>query len=141
MASSSTDVTRSQSFDMINGKWIVLSAITADPEFRLLWKAYEGRDRRRFLRGETRAKNDENLDTFLKLASNQIHSTNPFGTLYQAIVFFGLCSQVREQDFDLLKRIFDFLVEYHILKEERKEQLRERSPFGCLQRGLPTLLG
>jgi hypothetical protein len=125
MASSSTGTSKSQGFDIINGKWIIHSAVTGDPEFRLLWTAYKGRNRVRFLREETEAKNDASLDTFLKLASNKIHSTNPFGTLYQAIVYYGLCSSVREQDFDLLKSILDFFVEYHILTEARKDQLRE----------------
>jgi hypothetical protein len=47
------------------------------------------------------------------------------GTLSHAIVYYGLCSAVREQDFDLLKRIIDFLVEYNILSDERRARLRE----------------
>jgi hypothetical protein len=62
---------------------------------------------------------------FLKLVTNQIKSTNPSNTLSQAITFYGLCDSVREQDFDLLKQISDFLLEYKILSEHKWNQLRE----------------
>lgn len=79
----------------------------------------------RFQRGDCGSATDIPLDIFLKLVSNEIHSTNPYGTLSQTIVFYGLCLAVREQDFDLLKRIINFLVEYHILSEAKRSQLRD----------------
>jgi hypothetical protein len=114
MASSSSPSAHN-SFDIINGRWIIPMSITGDAEFRLLWCAYEGRDRARFLREESSARNNTNLDIFLKLVTNNIRSTNPEATYSQAIVYYGLCSAIREQDFDFLKRIIDFLVEYNIL--------------------------
>jgi hypothetical protein len=89
--------------------------VTLDAELKLLWTAYEGRNKVRFWKGEKRSSTDIALDIFLRLVTKQIKSTNPFATLEQAIRFYGLCEAVREQDFDLLKRILDFLVEYHIL--------------------------
>jgi hypothetical protein len=65
------------------------------------------------------------LDTFLKLVSNDIRCSDIFNTLSQAITFYVFCSAVREQDFDLLKRILNFLVEYNILSEERRSLLRD----------------
>lgn len=99
--------------------------MASDPEFSLVLSAYQGRNRVRFLREETSASNNIQLDTFLKLVSNHICCSDIFNTLLQAITFYGFCSTVREQDFDLLKRILNFLVEYNILSEERRSLLRD----------------
>lgn len=126
MASSSNSAGSSpQSFDFVSGKWVVSKLVTADPEFRLLWTAYEGRNKVRFERGERGSASNIHLDIFLKLVTNQIRSTNPFSTISQAIVFYGICQAVREQDFDLLKRISDFLLDYKILSEHKWNQLRD----------------
>jgi hypothetical protein len=124
MASSSIGVTH-HSFDLINGRWIIPQLVTSDREFRLLWTAYEGRNRRRFLRGERGSRTDIPTDLFLKLVTGQIKSTNPFSTLSQAITFYGFCNAVREQDFDLLKRIIDFLLEYEIISLGQHSQLKD----------------
>jgi hypothetical protein len=122
MASSSTGVTH-HSFDLINERWIIPQLVTSDREFRLFWTAYEGRNRRRFLRGERGSRTDIPTDLFLKLVTGQIKSTNPFSTLSQAITFYGFCNA--EQDFDLLKRILDFLLEYKIISLGQHLQLKD----------------
>lgn len=122
MASSSQGFSY-HNFDLINGKWIILASVTSDAEFKLTWTAYEGRDKICFWKGERGSSNSIHLDIFL-LVTRQIKSTNPFKTLEQAIRFYGLCNLVREQDFDLLKRISDFVVEYHLLSEEHRDLLR-----------------
>lgn len=124
MASGSEGLSRN-SFDLLNGRWIVPKSVTSDPDFRLVWTAYEGRNRARFLRGETSSSNNIRLDTFLKLVTNNIRCPDIYNTLSQAITFYGFCSAVREQDFDVLKRILNFLVEYNILSEEKRSRLRE----------------
>lgn len=107
MTSSSNGFTFND-YDLINGKWIIPPSVTSDAEFKLLWTAYEGRNKIRFWKGEKGSRTDIPLDIFLKLVTGQIKSTNPFATLEQAIRFYNLCYSVREQDFDLLKRIVDF---------------------------------
>jgi hypothetical protein len=124
MAFSSTGVTH-HSFDLINGRWIIPTLVASDNEFRLLWTAYEGRNKVRFQRGERGSATNIPLDLFLKLVTRQIKSTNPFSTLSQAITFYGLCNAVREQDFDLLKRISDFLLDYEIILARQHSQLRD----------------
>jgi hypothetical protein len=114
------------SYDLVSSRWIIPKAVIADPEFQLIWTAYEGRNKVRFQRGERGSATNIPPDIFPKIVSNEIHSINPYGTLSQAIVFYGLCSAVREQDFDLLKRIINFLVEYHILSEAKRSQLRDK---------------
>jgi hypothetical protein len=78
----------------------------------------------RFQRGERGSRSNIQLDIFLKLVTGQIKSTNPFSTLEQAIRFHGLCNSVREQVFDLIKHILDFLVQYKILNVEQRSRLR-----------------
>jgi hypothetical protein len=56
----------------------------------------------------------------------QIKSTNPFSTIEQAIRFNGLCNVVREQDFDLLKHIIDFLVQYNFPERRTALSFEER---------------
>jgi hypothetical protein len=90
----------------------------------LLWTAYEGRSLPRFQRGERGSRSNIQLDIFLKLVTGQIKSTNPFSTLEQAIRFYGLCNSLREQDFDLIKHILEFLVQYKILNVEQRSGLR-----------------
>lgn len=125
MASSSTGFTF-QSFDLVNGRWIIPASVTSDSKFRLLWSAYEGRNKIRFQRpGERGSRTSINLDLFLKLVTRQIKSTNPFATLSQAITFYGRCNAVKEQDFDLLKRISDFLLEYDLISSSHHSALRD----------------
>jgi hypothetical protein len=118
---SSFEVPSQQSFDLVNGRWIIPKSVTSDSEFKLILTAYEGRNKCRFQKGpgERRSTRDIKLDTFLKLVTGQIKSTCPFNTLVQAITFYGSCEAVRERDFDLLKRILDFLLEYDILTERQ----------------------
>lgn len=124
MASSSTGVSH-HSFDLINGRWIISMLVTSDAEFKLLWTAYEGRNRVKFERGERRSRTDIPLDIFLRLVTRQIRSTNPVSTLSQVITFYGFCNAVREQDFDLLKRISDFLLDYDIISAGQHSRLRD----------------
>jgi hypothetical protein len=124
-SSSNSAGTSPHSFDLVSGKWIIPKSVTADAEFRLPWAAYEGRNKVRFERGERLSASNIQLYIFLKLVTKQIRSINPFSTLSQAITFYGLCSFVRERDFDLLKRISDFLLEYKILSEHKGNQLRD----------------
>lgn len=124
MASSSTGFSH-HSFDLINGKWIIPTSVSSDSEFKLLWTAYEGRDRVRFLRGERGSRTSIPLDIFLRLVTRQIKSTCPAATPSQAIRFYGYCNAVREQDFDLLKRILNFLLEYKIISPGQHSSLRE----------------
>jgi hypothetical protein len=124
VASSSTGFTF-QSFDLVNGRWIISASVTSDSEFRLLWSAYEGRNKIRFQRGKRGSRTSINLDLFLKLVTRQIKSTNPFATLSQAITFYGRCNAVKEQDFDLLKRISNFLLEYDIISSSHHSALRD----------------
>jgi hypothetical protein len=84
------------------------------------------REQSTFLRGETSSSNKVHRNTFLKLVTNNIRCPDIYNTHSQAITFYGFCSAVREQDFDLLKRILNFLVEYNILSEERSSWLREK---------------
>jgi hypothetical protein len=93
MASSSNGFTF-QDYDLINGKWIIPASVTSDTEFKLLWTAYEGRNKVRFWKGEKRSSTDIPLDIFLRLVTGEIKSTNPFATLEQAIRFYGLCNAV-----------------------------------------------
>jgi hypothetical protein len=129
MASGSTGFAF-HSADLINGRWIIPSSVTGDAEFELLWTAYEGRSLSRYQRGERGSRSNIPLDIFLKLVTGQIKSTNPFNTLEQAIRFYGLCNSVREQDFDLLKHILDFLVQYKILTVEQRSRLRSEISLG-----------
>jgi hypothetical protein len=117
MASSSTGFSF-HSADLIYGRWVIPTSVTGNAEFKLLWTAYEGRSFLCYQRGERGSRSNIPLDIFLKLVTGQIKSTNPFSTLEQAIRFYGLCNAVREQDFDLLKHILDFLVQYKILSVE-----------------------
>jgi hypothetical protein len=59
------------SFDLVNGKWFIPKSVTADSEFKLLWTAYEGRNKVRFEKGECAAANNIHLD-ILKLVFGQI---------------------------------------------------------------------
>jgi hypothetical protein len=124
MASSSTGFSY-QSFDVINGRWIIPASIISDSEFNLLWTAYEGRNKVRFQRRERGSRTNIHLDLFLKLVTKQIKSTNPFATLSQAITFYKRCNAIKEQDFDLLKRISEFLLEYGLLSASHHSSLRD----------------
>jgi hypothetical protein len=71
MASSSNSAgTSLHSFDFVSGKWVIPKSVVADCEFRLLWAAYEGRNKVRFERGERGFANNIHLNIFLKLVTN-----------------------------------------------------------------------
>jgi hypothetical protein len=53
MASSSNSASiPPHSFDLVSGKWFIPKSVTADSEYKLLWTAYEGRNKVRFEKGE-----------------------------------------------------------------------------------------
>jgi hypothetical protein len=68
------------------------------------------------------------------LVTGQIKSTNPFATLSQAITFYERCNAVKEQDFDLLKRISDFLLEYNLISASHHSALRDKISLRILQK-------
>jgi hypothetical protein len=115
MASYSVGTSSPPSISRISGH-NAPAVVVADPSFVTLCKAYKGRNKKAFDRGQ-RSSEWEPRDTFLKLVHGEISVGNPVDVLGTAIAFCGENSAIVEEDIDLPRKITKFLWGYGLISE------------------------